>query len=210
MSKQIVIIGAGGHGKVVADIARKNGYDDIVFLDDNNALAECEGYPVCGTGREFDKFPGRDFVVAIGNSHIRQALQKEIAGKGMRFATLVHPNAVVSESAQLGEGSVVMAGAVINPNAKIGKGCIVNTCASVDHDCCIGAYTHISVGAHIAGTVTIGIHCFVGAGAVVSNNIQIAEETILGAGAVVVKSIDQSGVYVGVPAKKIKEITREN
>ena len=96
-----------------------------------------------------------------------------------------------------------MAGAVVNPYAKLGCSCIVNTCASVDHDCIVGNYVHISVGAHICGAVTIGEGVWVGAGSTIINNIRVCPECLLGAGSVVVKDIDQTGTYVGVPAKQI-------
>lgn len=119
--------------------------------------------------------------------------------------TLIHPNATVADSAQIGVGSVVMAGAVINPYAKLGKGCIVNTCDSVDHDCEVRDYVHVAVGAHLCGTVSIGEYTWVGAGATVSNNISICPECMIGAGAVVVKNIEEAGAYVEVPAGSVDE-----
>ena len=104
----------------------------------------------------------------------------------------------------LGTGTLVAAGAVINPGAVIGDGCIINTCASVDHDCVLEDFVHRAVGAHVAGTVSIGAGTWIGAGATVSNNLQICGGCMIGAGAVVIKSITESGTYVGVPAEKIK------
>ena len=172
MSKQLVIIGASGHGKVIADIAEKNGYEKILFFDDNPAATECCGYPVIGLIQDVKRFPGSDFIVAIGNAGIREKMQMALIDAGLRPVSLVHPKAVIGKQVTLGEGSVVMAGAVVNPCCRIGKGCIINTCASVDHDCTIGDYTHISVGAHVAGTVTIGNRTWIGAGATVSNNVR--------------------------------------
>lgn len=203
MSKRIAIVGASGHGKVIADIAKKNGYSDIVFLDDNALLKECNGYPVVGTSGDADQYSDRDFIVAIGNARIRQNVQCRLAAAGMHLVTLIHPNAVIGENVSLDEGTVVMAGAVINPCVKIGKGCIINTCASVDHDCTIRDFAHVSVGAHVAGTVTVGERTWLGIGSVVSNNSDITSDCMIGAGAVVVKNIQESGTYVGVPAKKI-------
>ena len=203
MNKRIVIVGASGHGKVIADIAKKNGYSDIVFLDDNALLKECNGYPVVGTSGDANQYSDRDFIVAIGNARIREAVQNRLAATGMNLVTLVHPNAVIGENVSLDEGTVVMAGAVLNPCVKVGKGCIINTCASVDHDCTLGDFAHVSVGAHVAGTVTIGERTWLGIGSVVSNNIDITSDCMIGAGAVVVKNIQESGTYVGVPAKKI-------
>lgn len=199
--KQLVIIGASGHGKVVADIARKNGYDDISFLDDNTTLTECGGYPVVGTSGQYTHFDC-DMIVAIGNPQVRERIQNQLEQAGKRLPVLVHPHACIAEYVEIGQGSVVAAGAVINPGAKIGRGCIINTCASVDHDCCVADFVHVSVGAHVAGTCYIGERTWIGAGATVSNNLDICGDCMIGAGAVVVKGIGEQGVYVGCPAKK--------
>ena len=205
MYDQLVIIGAGGHGEVIADIAKKNGYTDIVFLDDNLLLKKCGQYAVCGSCADIEQHRGKCFVVAIGNNLKRQEIQEKLIEAGERLVTLIHPNAVVGEGVSLGEGTVVMAGAVINPYCKIGKGCIVNTCASVDHDCIIGDYAHVSVGAHLAGYVVIGEKTWVGIGAVVSNNIQITDHCMIGAGAVVLHDLMESATYIGIPAKKMSD-----
>lgn len=197
--KQLVIIGASGHGKVVADIGKKNGYAKIVFLDDNVALKECGGYLVVGNSSEAVSQKS-DTIVAIGNAAVRQKMQEALENSGVRIVSLVHPDAVVAESVEIGAGTVVMAGAVINPMTQIGKGCIINTCSSVDHDCVIGDYVHVSVGAHVAGSVHIGEKTWIGAGATVSNNVRICEHCMIGAGAVVVKNISIEGTYKGVPA----------
>lgn len=194
---RLIIIGASGHGKVIADIAVKIGYTDIVFLDDNEKITECAGFPVVGKTVQAGDMDG-DKIVAIGNAGIREKIQKTI-----ETVTLVHPDAIISRRVQIGQGTVVMAGAVINSDVTIGQGCIINTCASVDHDCKIGDYVHVSVGAHVAGTCEIGKGTWIGAGAVVSNNIRIHDDSIVGAGAVVVSNIEQSGTYVGVPVRKV-------
>lgn len=201
---KLVIVGASGHGKVIADIAKLNGYDNIVFLDDDETVKECAGYPVVGVSCAFSQVE-RDVVIAIGNAKIRSRLQAQYESHGFHLVTLIHPNATVADTAEIGAGSVVMAGAVINPYAKIGRGCIVNTCASVDHDCEVGDYVHVAVGAHLCGTVSIGSHTWIGAGATVSNNISICPECMIGAGAVVVKGIEKAGTYVGVPAGSVDE-----
>lgn len=201
--KKLMILGAGGQGKVVSDIARLCGYDEIAFLDDNQSLTCWAGYPVLGAMGQAAAYTDWEFFIAIGNSALRQKLQMQLIQAGKTVATLIHPSAVVAQSAAIGQGSVVMAGAVINPNVVIGQGCIINTCASVDHDCVVGDYCHISVGSHLAGTVHMGKHTFFGIGAVVSNNLTICDGCTIGAGAAVVKDICQPGTYVGVPAKKL-------
>ena len=201
--KQLVIIGASGHGKVVADIAKKNGYDPILFLDDNESLTECGGYPVVGKSSMYTDYTC-DIIVAVGNPKIRERLQSRMELAGKRIPVLIHPNATIAENVSIGKGTVVVAGAVVNPGAVIGKGCIINTGASVDHDCRVADYVHVSVGAHVAGTVKIGEHTWIGAGATVSNNINICGDCMIGAGAVVIRNIEESGTYVGAPAKRMK------
>ena len=196
---RLVIIGASGHGKVIADIAKKNGYTEIVFLDDNRSICECAGYPVIGKSTEVEKLDA-DVVVGIGDTNIRKRIQENIIEKNL--VTLIHPDAVVAEGVVIGKGTVVMAGAVINPGTKIGKGCIINTCSSIDHDCCVGDYVHIAVGSHICGTVTVGNGTWIGAGATVSNKINICGACMIGAGAVVIKDINKIGTYIGVPARE--------
>lgn len=199
---RLIIIGASGHGKVVADIAALNGYKDIVFLDNDPEIKACAGYPVLGPDTMISELDG-DVFIAVGKSETRKKLMER--DKTRSFPALVHPSAVVAKSAEVGVGSVVMAGAVINPGAQIGKGCIINTSSSVDHDCMVGDYVHISVGAHLSGTVVVGTGTWIGTGAIVSNNVNICGGCMIGAGAVVIKDIDEPGTYVGVPAKQIKE-----
>lgn len=195
--KKLIIIGASGHGKVISDIAIRNGYQDIVFLDDDENVKECAGFPVVGKTCEAKGMDG-DKIVAIGNAKVRERIQEDISG----VITLIHPDAVISRRVKIGEGSVIMAGTVINTDAVIGKGCIINTGASVDHDCRVGDYVHVSVGSHLSGTVEIGRRTWIGAGATVSNNLNICGDCMIGAGAVVIKNIDKPGTYVGVPARE--------
>ena len=200
---KLVIVGASGHGKVVADIARQNGYEkqDIVFLDDDENVKECGGYPVVGRTAETVTL-GADTIIAIGNAGIRKRMTEDFERAGVQLVTLIHPNAVIAENVAIGAGTVIMAGAVINPGTSIGKGCIVNTCASVDHDCEMKDYVHVSVGAHVAGTVSVGEQTWIGAGATVSNNVCITDGCMIGAGAVVVCDLTERGTYVGVPARR--------
>lgn len=199
--KQLVIIGASGHGKVIADIAKKLGYSEIVFFDDDESVHECGGYPVLGRSSEVGTIEA-DVIVGIGNAGVRERIQESIPNE--KLTTLIHPDAVIAEDVVVGKGTVIMAGAVVNPGARIGKGCIINTCSSVDHDCNVGDYVHIAVGSHLCGTVTVGNSTWVGAGAIVSNNVGICSDCMIGAGAVIVKNIDLAGTYIGNPARKIK------
>lgn len=170
--RKLIIIGASGHGKVVAEIAKKNGYEKIVFLDDNEALTECGGYAVVGQSSRYVDFDC-DVFVAIGNSKVREKIQTQVELAGKHIPVLIHPHASIAENVSIGSGTVIVAGAVINPGATIGEGCIINTGASVDHDCVIENFAHISVGSHVAGTVNIGKRTWIGAGATVINNVTI-------------------------------------
>lgn len=196
---RLIIIGASGHGKVVADIAVRSGYTDIVFLDDDERVKECAGWLVAGKTSEA---PAGEVFVAVGDAETRKRLMEEYSGR--KHPVLIHPAAVVAPDVRIGEGSVVMAGAVINAGARIGRGAIVNTSSSIDHDCILGDFVHVAVGAHLCGTVTVGNNTWIGAGATVSNNVNICGDCIIGAGAVVVTSISEKGTYLGVPAVRKK------
>ena len=200
MEKQVIVIGAGGHGKVIADIVIASGDRVLGFLDDGMTQGQqINGIPVLGGVEDYVRFPEAEFVIAIGNAAVRRRIAERL--QGARWYCAVHPCAVVSEmDVHVGEGTVIMAGAVVNPGAKIGSHCIINTGAIVEHDNRIGDFVHISVGAKLAGTVTIGDDTWIGIGAVVSNNLSVCGGSTVGAGAVVVKNITEPGVYVGVPA----------
>ncbi len=203
MNKRLIIIGASGHGKVVADIAKRlEIYSEISFLDDD-LTKNISGYELLGKAEDFQKWKsGHDFLVGIGNCRIRSRIQKKIE-REVAVATLVHPNAVIGEGVLLGPGTVVMANAVINSASVLGKGVIVNTGSTIDHDCTIGNYVHVAPGCHISGTVSIGDRAWIGVGSCIVNNVSVCEECIIGAGATVIADIGERGTYVGVPAKRI-------
>lgn len=205
MKEMLIIIGAGGHGKVCADIAELMGcYKEIYFLDDN-VSGICLKHKIIGKTKDFVKFiNAADYFIAIGNGKIREKIFCKIKEYSSNIVSLIHPSAVIASSVEIGTGTVVAAGAVINSDSKIGKGCIINTASSVGHDARISDFSHIASGAHLAGTVFVDKYTWVGAGAIVKNNITITSECMIGAGAVVVSDIKESGTYVGVPARKIK------
>lgn len=203
----LLIVGAGGHGKVVADIAESlSCYSDIFFIDDSaeeNASGPL-GYPIVGGLSEVGKFEGADIVVAIGDARVRRDISDSLEKEGRRIVSLVHPSATISRHATIGRGAVVMPGAVVGPDVHLGAGVIINTAASVDHDCMVGNYAHISVGSHLAGAVYVGEETWIGAGATVVNNVTICPGCMVGAGAVVVKDIVEPGTYIGVPARRMR------
>lgn len=203
--KLVIIIGASGHGKVVADIIRKSGDKVYGFLDDNTELNDTFlGFPILGTVDSYAKYRNiAEFVIAIGDAEIRNAISQKI--RGVNIYTAIHPMAIISDlDVTIGKGTVIMANAVINSGSRIGEFCIINTGAIVEHDNVIEDYVHVSVGAKLAGTVHVGKFTWIGIGAVVSNNLKICENCVIRAGAVVVEDIIKSGNYQGVPAK-IKE-----
>ena len=204
MHSKLVIIGASGHGKVCADIALKlQKYDEILFLDDDENIKECMGFPVVGKSADAEQYINEaDFFVAIGNGKIRKKVTEQLLDIKATITTLIHPKAVIGSCVTIGSGTVVMAGTVVNPDSEIGQGCIVNTCASVDHDCKLEDYVHVSVGAHVCGTVEIGECTWIGAGATVKNNLKICNDCTIGAGAAVVKDIEEAGTYIGVPVRR--------
>jgi sugar O-acyltransferase (sialic acid O-acetyltransferase NeuD family) len=205
MKNKLLIIGASGHGKVVADIAMKmNKWQSIAFLDNNKSIKSSMGLEVIGTSDDFfthiDEY---EIFVGIGKNATRKKIFEMLETFGARIPVLIHPNAVIGSHVNIGIGTAVMAGAIVNCCTKIGKGCIINTGSTIDHDNDIEDFVHISPGAHLAGTVKVGKGSWLGIGSVVSNNINITNRCKVGAGAVVVNNITQSGVYVGTPAKRL-------
>lgn len=202
MDKNVIILGVGGHGKVIADIVIRSGDRIMGFLDDRDDLDSFLGFPVLGRCAHYIYYPDAEFVIGIGNANIRETLSRRM--KGANWYTAVHPTACISPlDVSIGSGSVVMPCAVINPGTRIGQHCIINTGAIVEHDNILEDYVHISVGAKLCGTVHIGRKTWVGSGAVIRNNLSVCAECMLGAGTVVVKDIKKAGTYVGVPAKRI-------
>ncbi|RMH42215.1 MAG: acetyltransferase [Deltaproteobacteria bacterium] len=207
MADRLLVFGASGHGKVVADVAMAAGWDVVGFADDNpdrkeSALLEI---PVVAIGvAEAVLFCRREdahAIVGIGNNQARRQVQSRLHDAGVAVATLIHPRAILSPSARVGTGAVVVAGAVINCETVVGQGSIINTGATVDHDCRLGDFVHVSPGAHLGGTVTVGDDAHIGIGAVVVNNVGIGAGSIVGAGAAVVSSIPAGVVAYGVPAR---------
>lgn len=205
MLKQLIIVGASGHGKVVADIAMKmNRWERIFFLDDDTSIKKLIGFDVVGATIDAIKYKEKaDFFVAIGNNETRKKVQENFVAQGLNIVTLVHPNAVIGTDVEIGIGTVIMAGVVINSSTQIGNGCIINTCSSVDHDNEIKDYVHLSPGVRTAGNVTVDHTTWLGIGSVISNNVYICDECKIGAGAVVINRITEPGIYLGVPARRL-------
>ena len=204
---QLALLGASGHGKVVADAALAAGWKSVVFFDDAWPGVLTNGHwPVVGdTANLLTCLPEFDgVIIAIGNCTIRWQKQELLQSAGARMATIVHPRACVSDYARLGAGTVVMAGAVVNVDAVVGDACIINTGATVDHDCVLKQGVHISPGANLSGNVTVGSCSWIGVGAAVRQLTRIGANVMVGAGAVVVKPVPDGQTVVGNPARLMR------
>lgn len=213
--ERILIWGAGGHGKVVADLVRACGHRVVGFVDADPArlgrVVEPGGAEVVLTEEQFvsslrqgrKKLPADAVALAIGGNLARLAKLRAIGE--MPLPVLAHPTAVVSPSVRIGRGTVIMPRAVINASARVGEGVIVNTSAVIEHDCVIGDGAHISPGAVLAGAVQVGEGSWVGAGAAVIQGVRIGDNVIVGAGAVVIRDVPDGATVVGVPARPLQQ-----
>lgn len=208
--KELWIVGAGGHGVVVADAAQASGrWSAIGFFDDRwPATASVGAWPVRGTVATLrDRIAGRDdvhVVVAIGDNRRRLELGRELAGAGARLATVIHPFTAISASAEIGPGTVVMAGAVVNPRARVGEAVILNTRTSVDHDCVVGDGVHLCPGSTLAGNVTVRERAWVGIGSSVIQGVTIGAASLVGAGSAVIRDVCEGTTVAGCPAREIQ------
>lgn len=201
----LYILGASGHGKVVADIAEQLGFTVKFYDDDYPNKAQIEHWPIFGTFNDLISLKNNcNAIVAIGNNNIREEKQAVLSKYGFNMVTLIHPNAVVSQYAAIGRGSVIVAGAIINAFATVGNACIINTGATVGHDCIIDDFTHICPNVALAGGVYVGSKSWVGIGSQVKQLITIGDNCLIGAGSTVVKNIPDNATAYGSPALVIK------
>lgn len=196
------ILGAGGHGRVVADAARTQGvWPEIVFFDDAPAGGLVDGLTVAGGSEAFFEAGQAARIVAIGDNRLRDVLSARCLASQLPMATVVHARASVSPASSVGPGCFVAAMAVIGPGARLGRACIVNTSASVDHECRLGVAVHVSPGAHLGGNVVVGSRSWVGIGAAVRQGEVIGDDALVAAGAVVVSAVADNSRVAGVPAR---------
>lgn len=194
----MILYGASGHGKVIADILRCHGVpqEHIVFWDDN-PQARIKGYVVQAPG---EVPQDKQVIISVGVNQIRSKIAHSLKAQ---FAKAIHPSAIIASDVVIGEGTVVMAGAVINSGTRIGKHVIINTGAIIDHDCEIGDFVHVSPNAALAGHVTMDAYSWLGIGASVIQGMTIGEGAIIGAGAAVISDIPAQATAVGVPAREL-------
>jgi UDP-perosamine 4-acetyltransferase len=210
----VVIYGAGGHGKVVADVLERDPAIEVIgWLDDDprRVGAAFFGHPVLGGLAEVPRLLARGVghaVVAIGDNPSRERLARVLAGHGMAFARAVHPAAQLGRGVTVGAGAVIMAGEVVNADSTIGEHAIVNTGATVDHDCRVGRAAHVAVGAHLAGGVTVGDLTLIALGAGVGPNVAVGARVVVGAGAVVLDDLPDDARAVGIPARPLRGAAR--
>ena len=205
-AKKIVVYGASGHGKVVADILIVGGSQVAGFVDDAPELVGSRilGLPVLG-GAEWVKANAAQLQIAlgIGRNYTRSKVAQQCVQAGAEVITAIHPSAMISRSAVIGAGTVVMAGVAVNPEAHVGAGVILNTCCVVEHDCVIGDYAHLSPNSAMGGAARLGASSWLGMGAVIIHCVAVGVNSTIGAGAVVVRDIPDGVVAVGVPARII-------
>lgn len=211
MTMSVLVLGAGGHAKVLIEALLHSGAMIAGITDPNTALkgSELLGVPVIGSDDAVDAFPPSEILLANGLGSVglptgRIQLFDRFRKRGYGFATIIHPSAVVASDAEMGEGVQIMAGSVIQPGCRIGCNAIVNTRASVDHDCKIGNHAHIAPGVTLSGGVIVGEAAHIGTGATVIQGIGIGSYSLIGAGSVVIEDIRERVSAVGVPARVIK------
>ncbi|HVF10863.1 MAG TPA: acetyltransferase [Abditibacteriaceae bacterium] len=199
----VLILGAGGHGKVVADILLLCGANIIGFLDDDPQItgSTCLGLPVLGTINEYAQYAPEGLVLGIGSNQVRQAVVKRLGAEADHlWLNAVHPGATVAASAVLGKSVVIAAHAVVNPDSIVGDHVIINTASSIDHDCRISDFAHIAPGSHLAGGVVVEEGAFLGIGTAVRPGVSIGQWATVGAGSLVLRDVPASVTVYGVPA----------
>ena len=205
MNRGVVILGTGGHAKVVVDILEAGGVEIAGFISLEGADSYC-GYPVLGDDGALQGIYEKgvqDGIVAIGDNRRRGALIELLQSYGFNLRNAISPNACISRRAEMGSGIAAMPGVVVNAGSHIGDGVILNTNCSVDHDCRIGKHAHVGPGVTLAGGVTMEVGAFLGTGVSVAPNVTVGCWARVGAGAVVVKDLPPDVTAIGIPAKPI-------
>ena len=192
------LYGASGHAKVIIDILEASGVRVDGLIDDNPNINQLQGYPVRHT------FTGESpFIISIGNNKIRKQVAERLLTS---YGKAIHSSAILSPTAKIGDGTVVMQGAIIQADAKIGKHCIINTGSSIDHECLIGDYVHISPHATLCGNVHIGEGSWIGAGTTIIPNLNIGKWSMIGAGSVITEDIPDHVLAFGNPCRIVRHL----
>ncbi len=202
----MLLWGAGAHGRVIHDLAWACGYRDLAFIDENRAAESVCGSPVLQPDDERRR-EYTHFVVSLGDNRARARCFEAALRRGLEAAVLIHPSAVISPSAVIGLGTMVLPRVVVGTGVSIGENCILNTACVVEHDSKISDHVHIAAGVIIGGDVTVEPFVEAGMGAVVLSRLRIGREAVLGAGAVAIRSVGPGWVVAGIPAKPLREVT---
>jgi sugar O-acyltransferase (sialic acid O-acetyltransferase NeuD family) len=205
-SKNLVILGAGGHAVSIANVAHSAGYKIKYFIDPHAKSSQIIGIDVLGELSGISNLEDYAFGLALGDNFLRQKVYQETINQypDLNFPPLVHSSAIISIYTQIGVGTVVMPGAIVGPNSTIGSFCILNTKASIDHDCVMSDYSSIAPGVITGGTVRIGLRSAISIGAIIKHGISIGEDTVIGANSYVNKNIEGFSVAYGSPVKIIR------
>jgi sugar O-acyltransferase (sialic acid O-acetyltransferase NeuD family) len=196
----MILYGASGHGKVIAEILEATGETGLIFVDDKPSEKSFLGFPLSQASL-LAKLPSDLVIISVGNNRIREKIARKLS---VGFGLAVHPSAIISRRSQLQEGTVVMAGVIVNSSCTIGRHVILNTSCSVDHDCMLGDYVHLSPKVALAGNVRVGEGTHLGIGCQVIQGIRIGKWATIGAGATIIADVPDYAVVVGVPGKIIK------
>jgi sugar O-acyltransferase (sialic acid O-acetyltransferase NeuD family) len=207
LDQRLLIVGASGHGKVLAECAEACGWQ-VAFADDRypdlSSISAGEiTWPVVSKV-SFTTFKSEGFTniaLAVGNNELRQQWLNEAQVNDLHMPVIIHPSASVSPSATIAQATVIFPLSVVNANAVIGQAVIINSAAVIEHDCKVGSFTHISPKSALAGAVSVGQRCWLGIGSSVIQCLNITDDVTVGAGSVVIESISTAGTYIGVPAK---------
>lgn len=200
-----LVLGAGGHAKVVISCLKALGYTiiGVVDRDRQRVGARVSDVPIVGDDDTVKSYSNREInlVVGIGGLRPRRQVFARFSAAGYNFPSLVHPSAITADGVSLGDGAQVMAGVIVQPDVTIGRNALINTGASIDHDCHIGAHSHVAPGAVLCGGVTVGDGALIGCGARIIPGVTIGESSVVGAGAVVVRDVPAEATVVGVSAQ---------
>jgi len=198
---RLLVVGAGGHAKVVIDAAQAAGFDVVGAIGDPQKAATVCGIHVAPTAEGID---ADGFIIAVGDNRARAELYSAYLASGLAPTSVIHPSAIIAPSVEVGSGTLIAAGVVVNTDAVIGENAILNTSCSVDHDCAIGTHAHVGPMSGLCGAVRVGTGTLIGVGCSLIPGVTVGDWSVLGAGSVVVDDLAADTVFAGVPARPLR------